>query len=78
MGTWEIILIFVVYLLLFGSKGIPSLAQTLGRAVRQFRDATSDIQREMMQQGREIQRDLEAPLKEEEKEKGKEVGQGNP
>jgi sec-independent protein translocase protein TatA len=65
MGTLEIILIFVVYLLLFGAKGIPTLAQTLGRAVRQFKDATSEIQREMVQQGREMQRDLEAPLKEE-------------
>jgi sec-independent protein translocase protein TatA len=58
MGTSEIILIFVVYLLLFGAKGVPSLAQTLGKAVRQFRDASSDIQREMMNTGREITQEL--------------------
>ena len=58
MGTSEIILIFVVYLLLFGAKGVPSLAQTLGKAVRQFREASSDIQREMMNTGREITQEL--------------------
>ncbi|MDA0728454.1 MAG: twin-arginine translocase TatA/TatE family subunit [Bacteroidetes bacterium] len=48
MGATEIIFIFVVYLLLFGAKGIPSLAQTLGQAVRTFRNATEDIQREIL------------------------------
>ena len=48
MGATEIIFIFAVYLLLFGSKGIPSLAQTMGQAVRTFRNATDDIQREIL------------------------------
>lgn len=58
MGTLEIAFIFVIYLLLFGAKGIPSLAQTLGKAVRQFREASSDIQREMMNTGREISQEM--------------------
>jgi sec-independent protein translocase protein TatA len=58
MGTLEIAFIFVIYLLLFGAKGIPSLAQTLGKAVRQFREASSDIQREMMNTGREITQEM--------------------
>lgn len=48
MGATEIIFIFAVYLLLFGSKGIPSLAKTMGQAVRTFRNATEDIQREIL------------------------------
>lgn len=48
MGATEIIFIFAVYLLLFGAKGIPSLAQTMGQAVRTFRNATEDIQREIL------------------------------
>lgn len=48
MGALEIALIFLVYLMFFGSKGIPSLARTMGQAVRSFREATSDIQREIM------------------------------
>ncbi|MGF1564063.1 MAG: twin-arginine translocase TatA/TatE family subunit [Flavobacteriales bacterium] len=58
MGATEIIFIFVIYLLLFGSKGIPSLAQTMGKAVRQFREASSDIQREILNTGREIQNEV--------------------
>ena len=48
MGATEIIFIFAVYLLLFGAKGIPSLAQSMGQAVRTFRNATEDIQREIL------------------------------
>lgn len=48
MGTTEIIFILLIYLLLFGAKGMPSLARTLGSAVRQFRSATDEIQREIL------------------------------
>lgn len=48
MGATELVFIFVVYLLLFGAKGIPSLAKTMGEAVRTFRNATEDIQREIL------------------------------
>ena len=48
MGATELVFIFVVYLLLFGAKGIPSLAKSMGEAVRTFRNATEDIQREIL------------------------------
>jgi sec-independent protein translocase protein TatA len=48
MGATEVIFIFAVYLLLFGAKGIPSLARSMGQAVRTFRNATEDIQREIL------------------------------
>ncbi|PCJ80142.1 MAG: sec-independent translocation protein MttA [Bacteroidetes bacterium] len=48
MGSTEIIFIFVIYLLLFGAKGIPSLAKTMGEGMRHFRSATDDIQREIL------------------------------
>lgn len=55
MGATEILFIFVVYLLLFGAKGVPSLARTLGKAVHQFRQASSDIQREILDSSKDIQ-----------------------
>jgi sec-independent protein translocase protein TatA len=67
MGFWEIVLIFFVYLMLFGAKGVPSLARNMGRAVRTFRDASQDIQREIMSNTtdirREIKKEIEDPLK---------------
>ena len=41
MGATEIIVIFLVYLMFFGAKGIPSLARTMGRAVRSFEKAST-------------------------------------
>ena len=58
MGATEIIFIFAVYLLLFGAKGIPSLAKTMGQAVRTFRNATEDIQREILSDDRPKARDF--------------------
>ena len=58
MGATEIIFIFAIYLLLFGSKGIPSLAQTMGQAVRTFRNATEDIQREILATDQHAKKDF--------------------
>jgi len=43
----EIVLILVFVLIFFGSKSIPGLAKTLGRAIRQVKEASSDIQSEI-------------------------------
>ena len=59
MGATEIIVIFLVYLMFFGAKGIPGLARTMGRAVRSFREATSDIQREIMDNTTDVRRGAE-------------------
>lgn len=48
MGATEIVFILLIYLLLFGAKGMPSLARTMGSAVRQFRAASDEIQREIL------------------------------
>ena len=58
MGGTEIVFVFVIYLLLFGAKGIPSLAKTLGKGVRHFRSATDDIQREILRSSDNIKTDL--------------------
>ena len=56
MSSGEIVIILFVYLLFFGAKGIPSLAQTLGKAVYQFRNATKDVQDEIMKGANEVRR----------------------
>lgn len=62
MSAGEIILIFIVYLLLFGAKGLPSLAQTLGKAVYQFRNAAGEVQREIMNGVNEVKKNAEIKL----------------
>jgi len=56
MSMGEIVLILFVYLLLFGAKGVPALAQTLGKAVYQFRNAAKDVQNEIMRGTQEIRK----------------------
>ena len=47
MGTWEIALIFLAILLIFGAKRIPEIARGLGKGIREFKDATNDIKQEL-------------------------------
>ena len=44
---WEILIIFVVVLLLFGAKRIPEMAQGLGKGIREFRKAMKDVQEDI-------------------------------
>jgi sec-independent protein translocase protein TatA len=46
-GTSEIILIIVVILILFGGKKIPELMRGMGKGVREFNDAKSNVRREI-------------------------------
>lgn len=41
-GGYEIVLIIVAILLLFGGKKIPELARGLGKGVKDFKDAAED------------------------------------
>jgi len=47
MGGGEIVLIIFVALLFFGSKAIPDVARTMGKAMREFQKATNEIKREI-------------------------------
>lgn len=43
----EIFIIFVIILVLFGADKIPTIAKGLGKGMRQLKDATNDIKREI-------------------------------
>ena len=44
LGTWEIILIVLVVLLLFGGKKIPELMKGLGKGVKSFKDGVNGVE----------------------------------
>lgn len=54
LGFPELIFIFVLALLIFGPKKMPELGRTLGKAMAEFRKATTDLKRtinaEMLEQ----------------------------
>lgn len=43
LGLPELIFIFVLALLIFGPKRLPEMGRTIGRALGEFRRATSDL-----------------------------------
>lgn len=47
IGMQEMLVIFLVVLLLFGSKRLPELARSLGKGIREFKKATNEIKSEM-------------------------------
>ena len=47
LGGWEIAVIMLLVLLIFGAKRIPEVARGLGKGIREFRSATSEITREL-------------------------------
>jgi len=54
LGTQEIIIILVIILLLFGGRKIPELMRGLGRGVREFNDAKSNVKREIEESTNDI------------------------
>ncbi len=46
LGGSEVLLIVLALLLIFGGKKIPELARGLGKGIREFKDASSGINKE--------------------------------
>ena len=47
LGPWEILLIFLVVLLLFGAKRLPEIGSSLGKGIREFKGSLKEIENEM-------------------------------
>ncbi len=46
IGPWQVLLIVVVVLILFGGKKIPELMKGLGKGMKEFKDATKEIDKD--------------------------------
>jgi sec-independent protein translocase protein TatA len=53
IGTTEILVILFIVLLLFGAKKIPELARGLGRGIREFKDASKEIKKNIEEEVQE-------------------------
>lgn len=43
LGIWELVLILVIALVIFGPAKLPEVGKALGRGLREFRDATRKL-----------------------------------
>ena len=48
LGPWEILLVLIIILVLFGAKKLPELARGLGLGINEFRDAVDSSKKEIM------------------------------
>jgi sec-independent protein translocase protein TatA len=59
VGGGEIILIFMVILIFFGSKQIPEFAKMLGKGMNEFRKATDEIKRQISEETKDFKDDVD-------------------
>ena len=61
IGTWEIVAIVAVVVLLFGGKKIPELMKGIGKGVKSFKEGMNEVEKEI----KEADPDKQTPSKEE-------------
>lgn len=47
VGFWEVLLLVLVFLLLFGGKKIPELMHGLGKGMKSFKEGMKDVEAEL-------------------------------
>jgi sec-independent protein translocase protein TatA len=60
IGVQEMIMIFLVALVLFGPKKLPELGRTIGKAITEFRRASSDLKASFEREMHALERETEA------------------
>jgi TatA/E family protein of Tat protein translocase len=60
LGWQEVVIVFVVALVLFGPKKLPELGRTIGKAITEFRRASSDLKATFEREMHSIERDTES------------------
>lgn len=46
-GTWELLIILLVVILVFGAKRLPEVAKGLGQSVKEFRSGIKDVKEDV-------------------------------
>lgn len=55
VGFWEIVIIALVVLLIFGGKKIPELMKGLGKGVKSFKEGIKEVEDEV----KDVKKDIE-------------------
>ena len=72
MGAMEVLLILIVGFIVFGPGKLPQLARNLGKGLRTFRKAASDLTAEVTKEFQELEEDLDSTPQQ------NEAGEGGP
>ena len=64
LGMQEMVFIFILALLIFGPKKLPELGKTLGKAMTEFRRASSELKSTFDREMSNLERETESTTKE--------------
>ena len=54
LGHWEVILIVVIILLLFGAKKLPGLARSMGKSLGEFKKGRDESEEALAEKAKEV------------------------
>ena len=63
IGGMEIFIILVIALVIFGPKKLPEMGRSLGKAIREFKSAGSDLQDELTKAANDIEKETDPNIK---------------
>ena len=49
IGTWELVLIILIIVLIFGGKKIPELMKGVGKGVKSFKEGMNEVEEQINQ-----------------------------
>ena len=61
IGPWQIVIIILAIIILFGGKKLPELARGLALGLREFKKATREIKDEVQNTADEVNDDMKSP-----------------
>lgn len=47
LGVWELLIIMLVVLLIFGAKRLPEIGQSMGKGIREFKKSIKDVRQDL-------------------------------
>ena len=54
IGPWQVVIIALVIVLLFGGKKIPELMKGLGKGVKSFKEGMNEVEKELKDVDKDI------------------------
>ena len=63
VGPWQVVIIALVIILLFGGKKIPELMKGLGKGVKSFKDGMNEVESQISDIDKDLNSTAKAPDK---------------
>ncbi len=64
IGIWELLLVLVIVLIIFGPSKLPDLGKSIGKGLREFKKASSEITEELKKPDEKEKKEGDKPKEE--------------